>query len=509
MVAPVVSRLEVTDVSKTFGSVRVLNSVSMSVQPGHLHAVVGQNGSGKSTLVKVLTGYYTPDHGGAVRVDGNELHLPVSWRDAHSAGISVVHQDFGLLDHRSVAENIGVGGFARSRLMGRIDWRAQRQRAKSLLDGLHLDIDPRAPVGTLTTHQRAGVAIARAMRDLVPGAGLVILDESTRALGRDDLDEFHRMLRRVLDAGTSVLAISHNLDEVMTYADRVTVLRDGVVAATDLVTATTNEREIARLMLGKDVDAVAAAPSRRTAGPGIRVRGLVGDGAEGLDLEIGGGEVVGVTGMPGSGFEHLPYLIGGTRPVRQGVLEVGETTLDLTRGTVTKVIRAGVALVPERRDRDGLALSLSIQDNINLPTLRTNSRWHWIGSAWRKQQVSEATASLGIRPNAPMRLVSELSGGNQQKVLLAKWLTTQPRLLILHEPTQAVDVGARADILNTVRRVADGGLSVLLVSSEAADLIAVCDRVLVYAGPTRLSEIRPTDADGVIDAVYATAPSAS
>jgi ribose transport system ATP-binding protein len=504
MSVPAAPRLEVAGTSKTFGATCVLSAARLVVRPGQLHALVGQNGSGKSTLVKILTGYHAPDDGGAIRVDGRQLRLPVRWAEAHAAGISVVHQDFGLLDHLSVAENIGVGGYSRTRHLRRIDWKAQRAVAAKALRSLRLDIDPAALVGTLGAAQRAGVAIARALRDLVPGSGLIILDESTRPLGRGELRQFHEMLRRVMDSGTSVLLVSHNLDEVLASADRVTVLRDGQVVGEGLVTAAQTEQAIAKLMLGKDVDSITArrAASRPVA---VRVTGLHGPGAEGLDFSIGAGEIVGLTGLPGTGFENIPYLIAGARPARAGRLAAGDRAVDLARAGVAACIRAGVALVPERRERDGLAMSLSIRDNISLPLLRRNGRHYWVGRRWQQRHAAEAIRSLGIRPNAPMRLVSELSGGNQQKVLLAKWMPVGTKLMILHEPTQAVDVGARSDILNAVHRVADSGVAVLLVSVEAADLAAACDRILVYHGPRRLDEIRTDDPDTVLDAVYATA----
>jgi ribose transport system ATP-binding protein len=503
MTAPAAPRLEVSGISKTFGPARVLLDADLVVQSGHLHALVGQNGSGKSTLVKILTGYHQPDPGGEIRVDGTALRLPVRWAEARTAGISVVHQDLGLLDHLTVAENIGVGGFERTKVMRRIDVRKERQVAAEALAALNLKIDPSVHVGRLSAAHRAGVAIARAIRNQVPGSGLIILDESTRMLGRHELRDFHAMLRRIMDTGTAVLMVSHNLDEVLSVADRVSVLRDGRVVGGGLPAAELTEKNVARLMLGKDIDGVASAARARRTETAIRVTGLRGPGAAGLDIEIGAGEIVGLTGLPGSGYERLPYLIAGTEQAQAGRLVAGQHTVSLAKGSVAACIRAGVVLVPERRDREGLAMSLSVRDNITLPALRTHGKRHWVGRRWQHEQTANAIATLGIRPNAPTRLVSELSGGNQQKVLLAKWMSVGPRLLILHEPAQAVDVGARADILNAVRRAADTGVAVLLVSAEAADLVAVCDRILVYDGPDCLAEIRTAEPEAVLDAVYA------
>ncbi|WP_017934542.1 sugar ABC transporter ATP-binding protein [Nocardioides sp. Iso805N] len=509
MTNPAAPRLAVSNISKTFGPTCVLHQAELVVQPGELHALVGQNGSGKSTLVKVLTGYHTPGSGGSVAVDGEHLSLPVEWAAAHRAGIAVVHQDFGLLDHLSVAENIGVGGYERTRFLRRVDWRRQREVAARVLGELQLDIEPTALVGNLSASHRAGVAIARAMRDLVPGGGLVILDESTRSLGRQELSQFHEMLRRIRSTGTSMLLVSHSLDEVLTQTDRVTVLRDGRVVGAGLATAEQSEQSVAKLMLGRDVDDVDTRPAGESHyAPGVTITGLSGPGAASLDIAIGAGEIVGLTGLPGSGFEQLPYLLSGATPA-SGELTIDSTALSLARASVAACIRAGVVLVPERRDRDGLAMSLSIRDNISLPTLTRHGRPWWAGRGWQATQTDDAIATLGIRPNAPMRLIQELSGGNQQKVLLAKWMSVGPRFMILHEPTQAVDVGARSDILNAVQRAAASGVAVLLVSVEASDLAAACDRVLVYDGPDHLTEIRSTDPDTILDAVYATAAAAS
>ena len=220
-------RLEARGLSKTYGQARVLDDAHLAIAPGEIHALVGQNGSGKSTLVKIITGYHAPDAGGSISVDGKPLSLPVRWTEASAAGISVVHQDLGLLDHLTVAENIGVGGYKRSRLTRKIDWKAQNAVAAQVLDRLDVPVPPNTPVGALNAMRRAEVAIARALRSQVPGRGLVVLDEATRALPRRELARLHQLLRRVVADGTSILMVSHNLEEVMRLADKVTILRDG------------------------------------------------------------------------------------------------------------------------------------------------------------------------------------------------------------------------------------------------------------------------------------------
>ncbi|MDH2413002.1 sugar ABC transporter ATP-binding protein [Nocardioides sp. CER19] len=503
-------RLEARHASKTYGAARVLDDATLVVQPGEIHALIGQNGCGKSTLVKILTGYHAPDAGMELAVDGKALSLPVQWRAAQAAGVSVVHQDLGLVDHLSVSENIGIGGFKRTHVSRRIDWRAQDRVARETLGRLGLDIDPHAPAGDLPASHRAGVAIARALRDAVPGEGLVILDEATRALPREELARSHEVLRRIVAPGTSVLMVSHNLEEVLALADRVTVLRDGRVVGQGLDTAGLTEADLARLMLGSTVDAVVRSPAvRPEASAAAEVVGVRIDGHDPLDLTVAEGEVVGITGLPGTGFEQLPYLLGGARR-GAGSVVTSRARVDLARATVPQCLDAGIALVPERRITDGLAVELSVRDNLALPTMRRRGRPWLVRRGWQDRLAARAITGLGIRSRGPGALVRELSGGNQQKVLFAKWLSVEPSLLVLHEPTQAVDVGARADLLRTVGETAAAGAGVLLVSTEPTDLVETCDRILVLHPGRPPRELRTSDPDDVLEAIYGvptTAPS--
>jgi ribose transport system ATP-binding protein len=496
------ARLEARDVSKTFGPSRVLTDAHLVVQPGEVHALVGQNGSGKSTLVKILTGYHSPDAGMRLDVDGQPLSLPVQWAAARAAGVSVVHQDMGLLDHLTVSENIGIGGFSRSRLTRRIDWKEQDRVAEATLRRLDLPVSPRDLVGSLPASQRAGVAIARSLRGAVSGEGLMILDEATRALPRDELAHVHQLLRRVVASGTSVLMVSHNLEEVMSLSDRVTVLRDGVVAGPGLPTATLTETDLARLMLGRSVDAVTRADVTAIDEVAASVQALALDGHDPLNITIRRGEVVGLTGLPGTGFEEVPYLVAGARRARHGTLTTDSGTVDLARSSVRSCLRAGVALVPERRDRDGLAVELSLRDNMSLPSLAGRGKPWFVARGWQNGMTSDAIERLDIKARSGSDLVKELSGGNQQKVLFAKWLSMEPRLLVLHEPTQAVDVGARADLLTVVRQAAAAGAGVLLVSTEPPDLVETCDRIVVLRPGQPLREMWTDDPEDVLDAIY-------
>lgn len=424
-------RLEAKRVSKTFGSTRVLDDVELLVEPGEIHALIGQNGSGKSTVVKILTGYHAPDPGMTLALDGQLLELPVQWEAVSAAGVSVVHQDLGLLDTATVAENIGVGGYIRSRVLRRIDWKAQRATAQQVLDRLRVDVDPATPVAALNATQRAEVGIARALRDQRPGEGVIILDEATRALPREELVRFHGLLKRVVAEGTSVLIVTHNLEEVLALADRVTVLRDGRVVGAGLPTATLTEQDMAKLMLGKTVGTLARRGIDHGASPAaLSVRGLVAEpGRAPLDLEVRRGEIVGLTGLPGTGYAAVPYAVAGARPAAAGAITTEQSSFEVSAGDPSASIRAGIGLVPERRDRDGLAFDLSIRDNIALPSIRSRgSRW-FVGRAWQDAVAESAVKDLSIKTRSVGTLVKELSGGNQQKVLFAKWLSVGPKVI--------------------------------------------------------------------------------
>lgn len=495
-------RLEARNVSKTFGSARVLSGVALDVAPGEIHALIGQNGSGKSTLVKILTGYHAPDPGATLAVDGPPLGLPVHWQEATRRGLAVVHQDLGLLDQLSVAENICVGGYLRRPISRRIDWRQQDLIARSLLARLDVDLDPRRSLEGLTAAQRACVAIARALRSQQEGSGLIILDEASRALPKADLDRFHAMLREVASSGTSVLLISHNLDEVRALSHRVTILRDGQAVATGVETTSLSDMEIARLMLGQEL----ALARRRSVGARSEDRALVVEDLQGEDLgplnfSVSAGEILGITGLPGSGYEQIPYLLGGSSRARSGRIATKRGSVEVPRASVRDLLMIGAVLIPERRERDGLAFDLSVRDNIALPSLQAHGRWWHVGRQWQELMAKQFVQLLAIKAPSTTALVKQLSGGNQQKVLLAKWLGTEPVAFIFHEATQAVDLGARQDILRSIQSAADEGAAVVYVSAEPSDLALISDRVLIWRDGG-LRELKSFTAEAILEAVY-------
>jgi ribose transport system ATP-binding protein len=503
--APGTPRLELLELSKTFGANRALNGASFAVAPGEVHGLVGENGSGKSTLVKVLSGYHAPDPGGSLLIDGQPVELPVRPASLHRYGLSVVHQDLGLIDMFSVVENMRVGMFRAGRFSRAIRWRQERAVTHASLNALGAEIDPDALVATLSPAERAEVAIARAIQHHEPGQGVVMFDESTRALPPGPRRHFHSLVRDIVGRGGSVLLVSHQLEEVLEHTDRVTVLRDGRVVAAARSTSELSEHELIRLMLGRDLER--GVRTRRsassTASPAVEVKHLSAGRVSNLDLTLRAGDVAGVTGLLGSGFEDLPYLLAGARPARSGTLSIGDRQFDLSRPSIRELLGAGVALVPERRERDGLAFSETVVDNVTLPRVRANSRGPILRRGWQLREAARVIDELDVRPADPTMLVSQLSGGNQQKVLLGKWLCGETSLLLLHEPSQGVDVGARRDIEEAVARAADHGAAVLLAGMDAAELATLCDRVIVIrdgqADSELTGEITP---ERIVDAVY-------
>jgi ribose transport system ATP-binding protein len=499
-------RLEVAHLSKTFGSARVLRDIGLSIAPGELHGLVGQNGCGKSTLVKILTGIYTPDPGGGVMVDGRPLRLPVHPLDARAAGLSVVHQNLGLVDDRTVWENVRLGRYkAAGKITRRIDGKAERAAVTEVLARLGANLDVAERVGELSAEDRAAVAIARAMQDHQPGGGLIIFDESTKAMSKQARGRFFALVRGLIDAGASVLMISHQLEEIVEVTDRVTVLRDGEVVETGLVTKEIDEVTLTKLMLGRHVVTHAKTDSHATSQTAAEIRGLSVRSVIDLDLDVKKGEIVGLTGLVGSGAVAVAEAVGGAREARGGLLTVNGRTLHLRkkRDSSADFIAAGIAFVAERRLEQGLAGELSVTQNLTLPRVRSRGSRLRIGGGWQAAETAAMIEKLDIRPPDPDKLVGTLSGGNQQKVLLGKWLAGRPELLVLHEPTQAVDVGARHDIIEAIREAAAGGCGVLVSSVDAADLAVLCDRVLVFREGSVVAEMTgELVADDIIHATF-------
>lgn len=488
MTAPAV--VELAHLSKTFAGVRALDDVGLTLRAGAIHGLVGQNGSGKSTLIKVLSGYHAPDPGAELRVRSRPVELPLAPGAFRALGLSFVHQDLGLLETLDVVDNLRVGRY-RARGLGRIAWRAERRSVAAALERFGLRIPLDTKVGALRDVDRAILAIVRAVQELegVEG-GLLVLDEPTVYLPRDSVNRLFDTIRGVAGAGNAVLLVTHQLAEIKQVTDRVTVLRDGRHVGTR-VTGEVSEPELIGLILGRSLedlypDHEAAAPTA----PALSAHGLSGGTVKDLSLEVGPGEIVGVTGLVGMGFEEVPYLLMGAQRAGAGELRVGEQRLPAGRMTPGRAMEAGLALVPGNRLRDGVAGGLTVGENVSLPVLRRHFRGGRLRQREERSRVGELLRRFDVRPPDAGRRMATLSGGNQQKAVLSKWLQTEPVGLLMHEPTQGVDVGARKQLFAQIGEAATRGTAVLVASSEYEDLAQICDRVVVLRDGRAVAELR-------------------
>ncbi|MEX2194910.1 MAG: sugar ABC transporter ATP-binding protein [Thermoleophilaceae bacterium] len=469
--------LSVSGVSKSFGATVALDRVSLEIQTGHIHALVGQNGSGKSTLIKIIAGVHEPDDG-AVVLHGQELRPPLTTKQLRQHGIAFVHQDLGLVGTMSVLDNLRVGRYAVG-AGGWIRWRRERELARMLLKRFELDVDPDIPANRLPRTERAILAIVRALHDVeqTRGSGVLVLDEPTTALPAHEVERLFGAIRRVAEAGSSILFVTHKLDEVLAVADRVSVLRDGQLVATK-PTASVDERGLIALMLGHEFTEHQSEPGHHNADVVMEVRNLSGRVASDVSLSLHTGEILGVTGLVGAGHEEIPYLIYGAQPPRGGLIAVGG--VEWTHPAPARSKAAGVVLLPADRERDSAIPHATVRENVTLPALRDYRSYRGFLHARERADVAETLTRFDVVPLAPERAFRSLSGGNQQKALLGRWLRLDPRILLLHEPTQGVDVASRNRIFGILRETALRGTSVLYASVEYGALAELCDRVLVF-----------------------------
>ncbi|MGY1809525.1 sugar ABC transporter ATP-binding protein [Blastococcus sp. SYSU D00669] len=468
--------LQVRGLSKTFPGQRALVDVDLELQPGEIRALVGQNGCGKSTLIKVLAGYHEADPGAEVFVDGEPLPLGTAGAGDH-AGLRFVHQDLGLVPTLDTRDNLAMGhGYERNRL-GLISWRREHRLARETLRGLGYDFDVRQPTGHLVISQRTAIALARALSPRSTPPRVLVLDEPTANLPATEIDRLFSVIRSVRDRGVAVLFVSHHLDEVFGLCDTVTVLRDGRHVVTRPVEGLDEDALIA-LMIGRTLDQflVPAETAATEDEPVLRARDLRTDVLAGVDLQVRPGEIVGVAGITGSGREEIALALFGGLP-RTGSVTVGGRELESHRPD--KAVDAGIALVPAERHANAAFLESTLRENVSIVNPGDFLRR---GLLNRRREVAEVTSwlqKLKVRPPQPERSLATLSGGNQQKVVLARWLRQRPKVLVLDEPTQGVDVGAKADIHVLVEEAAAEGTAVLVVSTDHAELTRLAERVVV------------------------------
>jgi ribose transport system ATP-binding protein len=471
-------------ISKTFGAVRALHDVDLTIRRGEVHGLLGENGSGKSTLIKILSGFHAPEAGSELEINGQPVPLPLHPGQFRRLGMSFVHQDLGLVPSLSVVENLLVGDLAAERRW-RLSWVRERRRAQETFRSFGLALDPGAKVSDLRPTDRALLAIVRAVEEIRANTtgdgsryGLLVLDEPTVFLPAGDRDELFSIVREIAATRASILFVSHDLDEILGITDRVTVLRDGKVRGT-VDTARASDEVLVEMIVGRRLPALSIDRAQSGTGRAVSITGVTGRYARDVSLTVHQGEVVGLTGLPGSGFEEIPYYVFGAIPATAGRLEVNGKTYDLRRMSPSRALEAGVVLIPADRQRDGSVGSLSVGDNVTMPVLRKYQSRVVLNRSRMRSDVRKLLEQFDVRPTDPRLDYQSLSGGNQQKAMLAKWMQTKPSLLLLHEPTQGVDVGARQQIFQLTRKAAAANTAVVCVSTDYDQLAALCDRVVV------------------------------
>ena len=466
--------LRIVGIEKTFGLSKALSNVSFDIASGRVHALVGENGAGKSTLVKIITGILEPD-AGELLLAGKQVRFrtPI---EARRAGVVAVYQDPKLFPHLDIAENIAMGN-APLTAFGAVDRRAMRERARAALARLGVDIDPRALIASLSIAEVQFVEIARA---LTADLRLLILDEPTSALTPAESEKLFAIVRALRDEGAAVLLITHRLEELEGVADDITVLRDGAHVATSPASAV-DRRAIVQMMVGRPLETLFAKRMARPPGQEVlRVEGLALAGVfDDVSFAIRSGEIVCMAGLVGAGRSEIAQACFGMTPPSAG--RVFLNGREVVPRSPKQMLNLGLAYLPEDRDGQGLIMAETILSNVTLPILDRLSRWSVVDRHAQRDVAAEAIETYDVRATGIDQEVSLLSGGNRQKVAFAKWLGTNPKALILDEPTHGIDVGSKAQVHRIIARLADSGLAVLVISSDLPEVLAIADRILVVA----------------------------
>ena len=479
--------LKAANVTKSYAGVHALRDASFDLRPGEVHALVGENGAGKSTLIKVITGAVVPDSG-EIWFSGSKI-TDNSPSFSKSLGIAAIYQQPALFPELTVAENIAIGQEA-SGAFGIVNWPKRRQRANDLLASVGARIGPEQTAAELSMPQQQLVEIARALGS---NARVLIFDEPTASLSEEDTQNLFRVIRELRDTGVGIIYISHRLEELPAIADRVTVLRDGQTIETRGM-ANVSSAQLIRLMVGRDLSAVFPKRPVQRGDAVFELRGF-GSRAAGIrniDLSVHAGEIVGVAGLIGAGRTELAKTIFGLFPPDSGEMFLRGKPISI--GHPSEAIDRGIAYLPEDRRRHGVVLDLPISFNITLASLRRFSGLTGMNFGKERQIAEEYTRRLGVKTPAIFSAVSTLSGGNQQKVALSRWLVTQPSVLILDEPTQGVDVGAKAEIHELMTELAAQGVAILMISSELPEILGMSDRIAVMSSGTMAKVFERADA---------------
>ncbi|OZE91878.1 hypothetical protein CH298_05750 [Rhodococcoides fascians] len=472
--------LSINGLSKTFGGHRALDDVELFLAPGEIRGLVGQNGCGKSTLIKVLAGYHDPDDGASIAVGVDQLHVGTPG-SGEAAGLRFVHQELGLVESLDVVDNLALGHGYKTTAIGTIDFRAERAGAKAALAELGVDLALDKLAGALTMSERTMLAIARAVQDRSGEARVLVLDEPTANLPAAEAVRLFDLVRRIRDRGVAVLFVSHHLNEIFSLCDSVTVMRDGKIVTTRALDGL-DESGLVELMIGRRVEEFLAEPEETTdavGDPVLQIVDLSCGAVEDFSFSIRSGEVLGIAGITGSGREQIvPALFGAE--TRGGEITVDGKTVE--QGRPDLAMSAGIGCVPAERLSNAAFAAASLRENVSVADPWGFAKGGVVRVKREKSDVAHWLERLGVRPTGDTeRHLSTLSGGNQQKVVLARWLRRNPRVLLLDEPTQGVDIGAKADIHALVDAAARAGTAVLVVSTDHGELTRLCDRVIVLS----------------------------
>ena len=498
--------LKADSITKSFGAVRALNGVSFDLRAGEVHALVGENGAGKSTLIKIITGALQPDwpDSGSLFINGQQV-IENSPSLAKRLGVAAIYQQPALFPDLSVAENLSLG-LERGGLWRRVNWRERNARAKELLGRIGARIDPRTPAGALTMPEQQLVEIARALgsspeSSRESGAKILIMDEPTSSLTEREAERLFKVIAELRAQGVGVIYISHRLEELFEVADRVTVLRDGETVATRAMNEV-DRAELIRLMVGRELSAVFPKREVKIGVTVLEIRNLSSRaaGVHNVSLSVRAGEILGLTGLVGAGRTELARVLFGILPLDSGsvFLRTPNSGLnershrsqkshgleEVTIDSPAKAVELGVAYVPEDRRRHGAVLEMPIAANMTLAILDRISKLKFLDFKSERKVAVDFAARLSVKTPATFTPAGSLSGGNQQKVALARWLATDPRVLILDEPTQGIDVGAKSEIHRLICDLAEAGMAIIMISSELPEILGMSDRIAVMRGGT-------------------------
>jgi rhamnose transport system ATP-binding protein len=463
--------LELKKISKSFSGVEVLHEVSFALRAGEVHALLGENGAGKSTLVKIITGVHQPDKG-EILLNGEPVHFGDA-RESRQAGIAAIYQELSLFPDLDVAENIFAGRQPVT-AGSRVDWRRLYDEAGKLLESLGVKLDVKEKARNLSIAQQQMVEIARAFSI---NAQILIMDEPTSSLTLHEVDDLFRLVRRLREDGTAIIFISHRLEELLALADRVTVLRDGSYVATHPMKDVTRYGLI-RMMVGRTITNLFPKQDVTAGEVVFKAENLTRAGSfYEVSFELRRGEILGLAGLVGAGRTNVARAIFGVEPPTAGQIQVEGREVKIT--SPQQAIELGLAYVPEDRQLHGLIPAMHITSNISLPMLPHYAQMGWLRDTRERKSAYDAACQMEVRANSIWQLARELSGGNQQKVVLAKWLSTQPRILILDEPTRGIDVGTKAALHALMSKLAAEGMAILMISSELPEILGMSDRVIV------------------------------